>query len=323
MSTSGDTISVTPPRSLWVSNSGSASAPGRLGPSAQAPASTTAPAQTMAGTVVTSGCSDLPSTVRGSTFEALAQQGEGAEAGADHGEAGDDPPLVDAEGGDEHEQHGTGDERLAAGLGPEGERVGEPHRRRHRRSGEERPAAGVLDRRRRRLEVVADDTEVGTHGLPRVGEREHAGERVGVVHPRHQPGEHDEHERDGDERRERGAGACRYETPWPTTAMSTRSREEVPPDEHLAEPDRHGDRVGDHPERRREVETERLVALVGRRHRLRRRGDRRQARARDSRSRAGGATVGHAALIARQAPSSRWTDRRSPPALPASGLTLR
>ena len=203
MSTSGTTISVTPPRSLWVSNSGSSSAPGRFGPSAQAPASTTAPAQAMAG-------DRRHQRVQRPARARCAGDARGAgAAGRGHrsrrrstARLRDDPPLVDAEGGDEHEQHGAGNERLAARLGAEGERVGEPHGRRHRGTGEERPAAGVLHRRRRRLELVADDAEVGAHGLPRVGEREDAGERVRVVDPRDQPGEHDEHERDGDERRE-------------------------------------------------------------------------------------------------------------------------
>ncbi len=209
MSTSGETISVTPPRSLCVSNSGSASAPGRLGPSAHAPASTTAAAQSDGRDRGHERVERPAEHGARSTFEALTQQGEGAEAGADDRQAADDPALVDAEGGDEHEQHGAGDECLAAGLGAEGERVGEPHGRGHRRSGEERPAADVLDRWRRRLEVVADQPEVGTHGLPRVGEREHARERVRVVHPRDQPGEHDEHQGNGDERRDAGADASR------------------------------------------------------------------------------------------------------------------
>ena len=64
MSTSGLMISVTPPRSLWVSNHGSAAAPGRCGAIAQAPASTMAVAPTSGTISRASGWRSLPSTVR-------------------------------------------------------------------------------------------------------------------------------------------------------------------------------------------------------------------------------------------------------------------
>ena len=65
MSTSGLTISVTPPRPLWVSNSGSAFAPGRCGATAQAPATTSAAAPSTPGATPINGWRARPSTVRG------------------------------------------------------------------------------------------------------------------------------------------------------------------------------------------------------------------------------------------------------------------
>ena len=65
MSTSGLSTSVTPPASLWVSNSGSASAPGSRGPMIHVPSTTAAAPRMAAGSIIASGWRGRPSDVRG------------------------------------------------------------------------------------------------------------------------------------------------------------------------------------------------------------------------------------------------------------------
>ena len=178
MSTSGLMISVTPPRSLWVSNHGSASAPGRCGAIAQAPASTSAVAPMSGTTSRANGWRSVTEDGARRARRPQAQHGESDEAGTDDEQAARHTVLVHAEGGDEHEEHGAGHERLATRLGPERERVRQPDHRAHGRARHERPASGVGDRGGRSLEIVLDDAEVGAHHVPRVGQRERAAERL-------------------------------------------------------------------------------------------------------------------------------------------------
>ena len=134
----------------------------------------------------------------------------------------------------------------------------------HRRPGDERPARAVRHRRRGRLELALDDVEVGAHGLPRRRQRERPAERRRVVDPRHRPGEHDQHQRDGDERRH-AQQAQQVRRPVADDGDQHEVAQEVVADEHPAEPDGDGDRVGEQGDGGGEIEAacdlERLVGV--------------------------------------------------------------
>ena len=201
MSTSGLTISVTPPRPLWVSNSGSASAPGRCGCDRPRAGHHERRGAHDTGRDRQQRVAGAPEHGARSPFEAQPQQGEGHESGADHREAACGAVLVDSERGDEHEQDGAGHERLAPRLGAERERVGQPDRGGRRGTGEEGPAGVVDDRRGGRLELVLNHPVVGPDRVPGVGQRKDRRERVRVVDPGDQPRQAQQQQRDGHERR--------------------------------------------------------------------------------------------------------------------------
>ena len=189
MSTSGLSTSVTPPASLRVSTSGSASAPGRRGPMIHAPSTTAAPASDgRRQRRSSSGWRGRPSDVRGGWAKRVRSRAAARKPAAMRASVSTDAVAVGAERGDEHEQHGTRHEGLAAGAGVEGERVGGEHGERRCRS----PPAATSRRRtrparRRRWNWSRTSAEVGPRDVPRLARREDGGERVGVGRPRRPP----------------------------------------------------------------------------------------------------------------------------------------
>ena len=197
MSTSGFSTSVTPPPRPLVSIRASASAPGRRGPSTQAPITTAVPTPMAAGRVIPRGRARPSEHGARRLGEPGPEQRRGEHAGGDEGERQHDPVLARADGGDEDEQHAAGHQRLTSGPGAERERVAEQDRERRSDRGEQRPPADVGHGRHRRGELVPHEREVRPGDVPGLRGREHPRERRRIVQPGDDPDEHDGGDPDG------------------------------------------------------------------------------------------------------------------------------